>query len=155
MLTYMLVQHTHTTHTCTHTHVHIGACNVDRCGVNGTCYENASNGQFVCVCNPGNWGVQCEYLDSIDPDPCQLHQCNGRGTCSYTQASSNDPSQNSECDCDGDYNPGTFCSTPSGYDTCSPMNYPCGSGSCVVDYSTRLTYVCTCPPSESSVLNVI
>jgi len=109
----------------------------------------------VCVCNADNWGVQCEYLNSINPDPCLTQQCNDRGTCvyAYAQIPDTDISRNFECICEGEYDPGTRCLTVRGFDFCSTN--PCNSGSCVVNYTAMHNYECTCPTSESRDLHVI
>ena len=107
----------------------------------------------MCVCNAGNWGVQCEYLNSINPDPCLTQQCNDRGTCVYAQIPDADISQNFKCICEGEYDSGTRCLTVRGFDFC--LTNPCNSGSCVVNFTATLRYECTCPPSESRDLHVI
>lgn len=120
---------------------HSDSCTNKTCNMRGHCYGNTAD-SYVCVCDDGSFGRDCEFRVTTLADECvgEVENCYGHGRCIYNF----DGRHN--CSCDLYYEPHFDCKEliGGGRNSCLAMPFPCRNGGiCTATGSHQ--YTCHCP----------
>ena len=129
------------------------ACVGNQCGGRGTCYGTL-NGSYVCHCENGYFGQDCERR-GIDPcDGERVQNCHGHGTCYSDVNLSNNDTYTTSCICvngtDGKplYWDDTQCEALLSYLNLCRVNPCANGGTCIPSTTSASEYSCECSPGE-------